>query len=121
MNKITLAFALLLFGLTATTAFGQLQITEVMYDTAADEGSWEWFELLNAGDSTIDLDGYVFDDFNMTSNAMDAPNIVNIGSGGNAAVTEIGAGGVAIVFNGRNLEYDESRFRNAWKLDNSVT
>lgn len=104
-----------------SVAIAQLRISEVMYDTAANEGAWEWFELVNASDVAIDLDGYVFDDFSISNNAQTEPNILNVTSGGNAAVTEIPAGGLAVIYNGGSLEFDDSRFRSAWRLDSTVT
>lgn len=104
----------------AGTSYGQLQISEVMYNTVADEGVWEWFELVNAGSETVDLDGYVFDDFNISNNAQTEPNIIGLDSGGGSATTSIPAGGVAVIYNGARLEYDESRFRSAWNLGPSV-
>ena len=119
MNRPLPLTVLLLFALIIP-ASAQLQISEVMYDTASDEGTWEWFEVVNAGPSDVDLDGYVFDDFNLTNNAQTEPNIIGVGSGGLSAVTEIPAGGVAVIYNGNRLEYNEQRFRSAWRLDSSV-
>jgi|GEM_PF-4706520 len=119
MNR-PLLFSILLFFALTIPATAQLQISEVMYNTAADEGVWEWFEIVNAGSAVVDLDGYVFDDFNLTGNSQTEPNIVGVGSGGSSAVTEIPAGAVAVIYNGNRLEYNEQRFRSAWKLDTSV-
>lgn len=115
--KLVALFAAMIVG---SPLYGQLQISEVMYDTAADEGTWEWFELVNSGSAAIDLDGYVFDDFSISNNAQTVPNIIGIDSGGSSATTSIPAGGVAVIYNGANLDYDESRFRSAWNLGTSV-
>ena len=119
-SKLRLFVLGLIAGAFALPASRRLQITEVMYNTAADESTWEWFELVNAGNSPVDLDGYVFDDFNISNNAKTEANIVSVASGGNSATTVLAAGGVGIVYNGSRLEYDEMRFRAPWRIDSSV-
>lgn len=102
------------------SAYAQIQITEILYDTAADETTWEWFEIRNAGKQAIDLDGFVFDDFSLTSNSLPAANITGAVSGGPSPTTVVPAGGVGIIYNGARLDYDEARFRAAWNLNASV-
>lgn len=101
--------------------FAQLQITEIMYDTAADEGAWEWFEVFNASSAELDLDGYVFDDFSLSANARRSPNILGVASGGRSAETIVGSHQVAILYNGAKLDFEEERFRSAWSLSEEVT
>lgn len=65
-----------------------LAISEIMYDPNSAEDNWEWIEVYNGGSSSVDLTGYVVDDFN--SVALSAANI----AGGS-----IPAGGTAILYN----------------------
>ncbi len=92
---------------------GQLQLSEVMYNSV-NEGSWEWIEVRNPTGVAIDLDGSVLDDDD--NNALTAPNIVSTGSGGMATSTIVPANGVAVLYNGTSLGFDNQRFRNAWQL-----
>ena len=63
----------------------QLLITEIMYNPASVEPTWEWIEIYNAGETVIDLAGYVVDDANA-----EAMTQANIG----AAVLNPGQSGV---------------------------
>ena len=65
-----------------------LVISEIMYNSASSEDNWEWVELYNAGATTVDLTGYVFDDFNSSTHGS-----ANIAGG------SIPPGGTAILFN----------------------
>ncbi len=114
-----------IFAVGAVLAVGthgaaQLQITEVMYDSVEDS-NWEWFEVHNSGTSSIDLDGFFFDDNGGAAYAIDAaPNISNAASGGNATNTVVPGGGTAVLYDGDGLDFDDSRFRSAWKLSTAV-
>ena len=46
-----------------------LFISEIMYNPASSEDDWEWVELYNNTDQTIDLAGYVIDDNNTVAHA----------------------------------------------------
>ncbi len=78
-----------------------LHITEILYDSAGAENDWEWVEIYNSTASTINLAGYVLDDFN--NSAHDAANI----AGGT-----IDAGETAILFNEDDV--DQADFAAAW-------
>ena len=99
-----------------SAATGQLQITEVLYDSVDDNG-WEWFEVRNTGASAVDLDGYFVDDNGGAALPNDAlPNIdANL-----TPNTVIPAGGVAVFYKGSVLSYDDARFRAAWNLSENV-
>ena len=97
----------------ASLCWGQLQIAEVMYNSV-NEGSWEWVEVRNVSGSAVDLNGYILDDDD--NNALTASNIVATSSGGMAANTIVPANGVAVLYNGTALGFDDQRFRNAWQL-----
>ena len=103
--------------LMTSRACGQLQFSEVMYNSV-DEGSWEWVEVRNMTGSPVDLNGYIFDDDD--NNALNAANIVAMSSGGMATNTMIPASSVAVLYNGTALGFNDQRFRNAWQLSASV-
>ncbi len=86
---------------------GDVIITEVMYDTASDEGRWEWVEIKNTTAAPVDLNGWVFDDDD--DNSVLSSNISN-GTGN----TIVPAGGVAVLYNGTTLGFDTTRFTSAW-------
>lgn len=110
---------ILLFS-SAVPVQAQLQITEILYDsTSTPESNWEWFELYNGGSDDIDLDGYIFDDFS-TAAARTEPNIVRNLGFDVVVNTVVPAKTAAVVYNAAGLEFDESRFRNAWDLSASV-
>ena len=111
--RVLFAFALSC-GLLASqqSSFAQLSFVEIMANSV-DDTNWEWVEVFNSGAAPVDLNGYVIHDMNT---ALAAPNI----SSDVSTNTVIPAGGVAVLFNGRNLDYSESRFRAAWGLAPSV-
>ncbi len=105
------------FTLVTTSVWAQLQISEVLYDSVND-ANWEWIEVRNPTGSPIDLNNYVLDD--VGGNALLDSNIRNVGSGGQATNTVVPANGVAVVYNGTNLGFNDQRFRNAWQLGANV-
>ncbi|MGD1871795.1 MAG: DUF4347 domain-containing protein, partial [Mastigocoleus sp.] len=53
----------------------ELVISEIMYDSDSDEPDWEWLEIYNPGNTTVDLTGYILDDDD--NNALTAANIAS--------------------------------------------
>lgn len=78
-----------------------LVISEVMYNPASTEDDWEWVEIFNAGDSTVDLSGYVLDDINTVS-----LGAANIASG------LVAAGETAVLYNADDVAIAD--FEAAW-------
>jgi hypothetical protein len=66
----TACLAVVLIGLTTNCAEGQILISELMPDPARDwdgDGAYnyrddEWIEIVNAGDQSVDLNGYIIRD-----------------------------------------------------------
>jgi hypothetical protein len=98
-----------------TQTHAQLQITEVMHNPAGADALWEWIEVRNTGASSLNLDGWVFDDDDDTTipdddeNPDDGPNIK--AANGN---TIIPAGGIAVLYPGDSLNFTPARFTSAW-------
>ncbi|MCB0211872.1 MAG: lamin tail domain-containing protein, partial [Anaerolineae bacterium] len=78
-----------------------LVITEIMYNPASTEDDWEWVEVYNAGDSTVDLSGYVIDDNNSVAHSS-----ASIASG------SLPAGQSAVLYNADDVS--EADFLAAW-------
>jgi hypothetical protein len=110
LSKLAAAVAI---SLVSATAYGQLQITELISDSLSPEPRWEWVEVRNAGGTALDLNGYVFDDIN--GNILGGPNI-NSSDG----PTMVPAGGVAVLYNGSQFDNDPQIYRDAWQLSASV-
>jgi hypothetical protein len=94
---------------SAPFGYAQVVITEVMYDTDANESIWEWIEIQNTSAAHVDLDGWVLDDDD--DNSLQTANITT-GMG----VTIVPAGGVAVLYNAspNALAFNPTRFLNTW-------
>ena len=90
-------------------AGAQVVITEVMYDTDANESIWEWIEVQNTTAAPVDLNGWILDDDD--DNSLQSANISS-GTGN----TIVPAGGVAVLYNAspNALDFNPTRFTNTW-------
>ncbi|MDB9527891.1 choice-of-anchor I family protein [Oscillatoria sp. CS-180] len=89
------------YDVQGTADESSLVISEIMYNPASTEDNWEWVELFNAGDSAIDLSGYVLDDGNTV-----LQTTANIAGG------SIAAGETAILYNADDVSAAD--FEAAW-------
>ena len=78
-----------------------LVISEIMFNPASAEDDWEWVELYNAGDTVVDLSGFVLDDNNPV-----AVGAANIASG------SIQPGETAVLYNADDVS--DADFTAAW-------
>ena len=90
MDKTTVIGIILTFALVVASQ-AQLVISEIMYNPASSDSDWEWIEIVNTGNSAVNLNGYVLDD--LAGAALDSANI----AGGT-----IQAGGTAVLFDSSN-------------------
>lgn len=79
----------------------QILISEIMYNPNSLEPSWEWVEIYNAGSATVDLAGWVIDDFNTVAH-----------SGANIAAGSVAPGETAVLYNAD--EVSAADFEAAW-------
>ncbi len=79
-----------------------LVISEIMFNPASAEDDWEWVELFNNGENSVDLTGFVLDD-NNGADIGDEPNI----AGG-----VVPGGGTAILYNADDVSAAD--FEAAW-------
>lgn len=106
--------------LFANDAFAQLRITEVMYNPI-DDSIWEWIEVRNFGSQPVNLNGSIARRMGDSNVANPAPTI-------NASLdpdTTINPGEIAIIYDGEissdgSLNFNDTYFRQAWKLGPSV-
>ncbi|MEQ9096113.1 MAG: lamin tail domain-containing protein [Phycisphaerales bacterium] len=85
----TLLAACGLAGAAATAGAQSIAITEIMFNPAFDpDNSWEYVEIVNTGDTSVDLTGWVLDDIG--GSPVTAANI----AGGS-----VPAGGTAVLYN----------------------
>lgn len=98
--KARLSALLFLLTLGTQPSWAQLVISEIMYNPASSDSSWEFVEIYNASMSPVDLTGYVFSDDDVIQSA------ANIASG------SIPANGSAILYNADDLT--ATNFSDAW-------
>jgi hypothetical protein len=98
---------------SASPAFAQPAITEVMHNPGGSDSLWEWVELRNISAGPLNLDGWVFDD---DDDAHFAEANISAANGN----TTIPAGGVAVLYAGDELEFMPQRFLNAWGTDTTL-
>lgn len=82
-----------------------LLITEIMYDPASADASWEWVEIYNNTGSTINFGstGYIFDD--VDGSQLTAPNI---------ASGTIAQGATGVLYNASSGGVTEENLKAAW-------
>jgi hypothetical protein len=110
--SVVVQSGMLLMAISSQLA-AQLRIVEVMVDSV-DDTNWEWIEVQNIGQAPVNLNGYVFDDDD--GSALSQANI----SSTDTTNTLIPANGVAVLYNGSNLGFNDQRFRDPWKLSAGV-
>ncbi|MCB1864211.1 MAG: ExeM/NucH family extracellular endonuclease [Chromatiales bacterium] len=108
-HPVTGSLLLATLGLvgTGSQAAGNLIITEIMYNPASSEDNWEWIEIHNNGDMTVDLAGYVVDDNN---------GVAHLGA--NIASGSVAAGESAVLYNADDVS--AANFQAAWGTVNLI-
>jgi hypothetical protein len=91
----------------AGAARGEIQFTEIMHSPGGSDPLWEWVEIRNTSAAAVNLDGWVFDDDD--DGNVGAANI--LATNGN---TVVAAHGAAVLYPGDELNFDPTRFTNAW-------
>lgn len=117
MRRVFRLGALSCLAFSSSAGIAQLVVSEVMYDSGADESRWEWFEVRNMGPAAVDLDGYLVDRVGDRSRSSPNPNITSAPFYEGEVVansTVLPSGGLAILYPGPELGYDPERFRAAW-------
>ncbi len=105
MKRLLLSSFLLFFAFSSLAQ--NLQITEIMYNPGGRDTNWEWVEIYNNSDDTIDLSGYVFDD-----NAATGLSQSNITNGLIAPLNSV------VLINAENITVEE--FKEVWGNINVV-
>ncbi|MCA9184939.1 MAG: lamin tail domain-containing protein [Planctomycetales bacterium] len=98
------------------SAWGELQVTEIMFNPKNADTDWEWVEIRNAGTVAVDLDNYWFDDVGPAAIAGSVPHIRHIAGGGKAVNTVIPAGQVAVLYDGAAVDFNDDEFRANWDM-----
>ncbi len=106
MKKIAALFAL---AGVASIASADLMITEVYAGVDGEDGTADWFEVVNTGNSTIDLGEFAYEDDSAVSSGQSA-----------IASLVLGAGQVAIVLADADAS-DISEFQNLWNYSGLIT
>ncbi len=100
--RVVLGFILL--GGGAGVGFGQIVITEIMYDpSAVTDANGEWFEIYNAGASAVNINGWSIEEADGSpSHTIDNGGALNIAAGTYAVLARNGTtatnGGVTAVY-----------------------
>ncbi len=82
-------------------------ITEIMYDPLSAEDNWEWIEIYNGGSSSVNLAGFVVDDYNSVAHPS-----ANIAEG------TLAAGQQAVLYNVDDVSAAD--FQAAWGTVNLI-
>ena len=69
------------------SSFASLEITEIMYDHQGGDSGYEWIEVLNTGNTAIDLGSWYFRE-NDTNHGMTSQGVTLLGSGDRAVIVQ---------------------------------
>jgi Lamin Tail Domain len=103
----TLVTAILASLFAATTATAKLVITEVMASSSRTTAKGDWWELTNTGNTTVSLDGYYWDDADVSPSYF--PSGVTIATNQSIIILEDPTGA------------DAGSWKTAWGLTSSTT